>query len=93
MIKFYRSFSKALSRQKSHKVALKYSEHKIPKVRFFLGGGQILKLNRCRPAIALNSLAYDRGKTVLVFGPDFDFRSQPEVTGKNYRHENFDKIK
>ena len=48
---------------------------------FFFRRWKFFKLNcgRCRPAIALKYFAYDKGKKVLVFGPDFDFRSTQEI--------------
>ena len=42
--------------------------------QFFFRRGKFFKLNcgRCTPAIVSNSFAYDQGKKVLVFAPDFD---------------------
>ena len=62
---------------------------------FFFTYENFLKLfcGRCRAVSGLNSFACDRGKKVVVLGPHFDFRSQPEVTGKITDMKNFDKIK
>jgi len=63
--------------------------------QFFFSRARVLKGSPGRwwLAGAPGSFSLDAGGKVLAFGAYFDFWSQPEVTGKNYRHENFDKIK